>query len=491
VGGTDQLAERALTGDPAAYEQLYAQVAERLLMYIQLRLGPRLREHLEPVDILQDAYLEAHRSFTRFEARGPAAFVKWMFRIVDHRIRDQADRASTRKRTAPALEDAGAFEQVRGALPGPATRAGNLEERAALVEAIQSLGDEPRALLLDHYFHGQTAADIAAATGQTDRHVRRLLRAAETELGRALQRLRNLGADAPDAAELGARSLDAEVRAGFDRPASPARVGRYVVQGELGRGAIGVVLRAVDERTGAQVAVKLLSTDEPSARRRFEREARALLKLSHPNIVDIVDAGDHEGAPYLVTALVEGPSLHTRLAERGPLELGAAVELARQLALALEHAHGLGVLHRDVKPQNVLLPRESLAVLTDFSLAKLVDPGQSQLSVHGQQLGTEGFWPPEQARGDLGAIGPASDVYGLGATLYAMLTGEPPLRGATVSERIRATLQDAPAPPSSLRPGVPAALDELCLRCLEKAPARRFQTAGELARALAGAGVAP
>jgi RNA polymerase sigma factor (sigma-70 family) len=496
TGTTDQLVELARTGDLGAYDELFDRLGGRLLVYIELRLGPRLRERLEPADILQEAYLDVHRSFERFQPRGENAFTRWVYRIVDNRIRDQADRAGAQKRrageepgAASGLEGVEGLEEVQAQLTGPATRAARAEERAAVVEAMDGLEERERMLLLAHYFEGRAPADLAIELGQTDRHVRRLLRAAEVKLGRAL--LHGAGPEAPDPSELAARVLAALVLP--EGPQSiPERLDRFVVRGVIGRGSMGVVLRARDERMGCDVAVKLLRATAPSARRRFAREAGALLKLAHPNLVGVREVGEHEGAPFLVMDLVQGRSLQARLEAarvqaEGPLPIATAVRLARDLASGLAHAHAAGVLHRDVKPQNVLLtgePGAPRAVLTDFSLAKLVDRVQSQLSERGRPLGTEGFWPPEQARGELGEIGPAADVYGIGATLYAMLTGRPPFSRGGAMERLRATLEEPPLPPSTLRPEVPPALDALVVRCLAKTPADRFPSADALLAAL-------
>ena len=248
------------------------------------------------------------------------------------------------------------------------------------------------------------------------------------------------------------------------------QLGRWTIEQEIARGATAVVLRGVDAQ-GARVAIKLL---HPGANpQRAAREARALFRLRHPHVVALHDAGvDPQGRVYLVMDLVEGESLQARLDRSGPLPVREALALARDLAGALAAAHAEGVLHRDVKPDNVLLSRDGRVCLGDFGLARLLEE-ESGLSRSGQMLGTPGYWPPEQAGGERRRIGPASDVYALGATLHAMLTGRPPFGGESMVEALRAVLEETPRPPSALRAGIPPAVDALVLRCLAKDPAHR------------------
>ena len=269
-----------------------------------------------------------------------------------------------------------------------------------------------------------------------------------------------------------------------------ARIGDYEVRERIGRGGFGVVYRARDPVLDVDVALKLISAPpgvEGEVQERFAREARAVARLDHPHVVRVRAAGWDARGPYLVMDYVAGESLHRRLERDGPLPPAEAVAIARQLADALDHAHGQGVLHRDVKPDNVLLTSEGVAQLTDFGLARDALAGStSQVSQDGHALGTPGYWPPEQARGDLEAIGPASDVYGLGATLYALLTGRAPYTGPHTLAILEAMARRAPIPPpSSLRPEVDGGLDAVCARCLAHDPQARFPTARALGEALA------
>ena len=265
----------------------------------------------------------------------------------------------------------------------------------------------------------------------------------------------------------------------------PTAIGPYRVLEEVARGGAGVVLRAHDPAAGREVALKvLLAAGSSASRARFRREAHVLARLSHPHVVSVHAAGEHEGRPYLVLDYVRGRSLAERLRRGGPLDPDDALALGVKLAGALEHAHGLGVLHRDLKPDNVLIDEAGEPRLTDFGLAKQLEDATQRLSQSGFLLGTPGFWPPEQARGELTRIGPASDVYGLGATLYACLTGEPPCRGANLAEHVIAALEQRPTPPSRLRPVMDRDLERIVLRCLEKEPAQRYPSMAALGAAL-------
>ncbi len=267
------------------------------------------------------------------------------------------------------------------------------------------------------------------------------------------------------------------------------RIGEYEVLGEIARGGMGVVYRGRDPRTLNVVAIKLLAAGaiaNDMQRRRFQREIDAMTRLRHKNLVRILSAGEFQGRPYLVMELVEGSALDQLLEQRGPLPTAQAALLIRDVALGLEHSHSLGIIHRDVKPANVVLGPKGAPVLTDFGIVRDLDASASRLTQTGSFLGTPGFWPPEQACGKLTLVGPTSDVYSLGATLYALLTGEPPFTGVSLMDVLSATLKKAPLPPSRIRAGVDAHLEAICLRCLEKEPSKRYTSAASLAQALDG-----
>ena len=263
-------------------------------------------------------------------------------------------------------------------------------------------------------------------------------------------------------------------------------IGPYVVLDEISRGGTAIVYRAYDPANGQQVALKVLhdiGMQTVSVRKRFEREAEALSRLSHPGIVKVFGWGTEGHYPYLALELIHGKSLETLL-EAGPLRVPLAVRYARELAGILEHAHGAGVLHRDLKPANVLVTPRGRVVLTDFGLARDQNSADSRLSEEGSFMGSPGFWSPEQARGDLDAVGPHTDLYGLGATLYAMLTARPPLEVRSLPENLMLTELEPPPPPSRYAPTVDAALDGLVLQPLAKDPSQRPLDAKTYGKAL-------
>jgi serine/threonine-protein kinase len=275
------------------------------------------------------------------------------------------------------------------------------------------------------------------------------------------------------------------------------QIGRYEVLAELARGGMGVVYRARDIESAEPVAIKVMLADafsRPTSRKRFEREAEALARVQHPHVVRLLayDATPR-GEPYMVMELVEGESLQGRLDQRGAFSLAEAVASALTLCEAVSACHAVGVLHRDLKPENVLVDRDGALKLTDFGLVRDTDPStsRSRLTQSGRWLGSPGFWSPEQARGDLDQIGAATDVYGLGATLFALLTGRPPHGSLTLVQALAALSREPPLP-SALRPEVPGWLDRVVVRALAVDPADRFPNADALAAALrAGSGDAP
>jgi WD40 repeat protein/predicted Ser/Thr protein kinase/tetratricopeptide (TPR) repeat protein len=291
----------------------------------------------------------------------------------------------------------------------------------------------------------------------------------------------------------------------------------YEVLGELGRGGMGVVYRARQTGLNRVVALKMILAGEHADAEqvaRFKAEAEAVARLQHPNIVQVYEVGEHQGRPYFSMEYVEGGSLDRKLGGT-PQPAREAAQLVETLAQAMHAAHQAGIVHRDLKPANVLLQknltqrrqdakqeeereeeenlpgsssalcalaplREVLPKITDFGLAKRLDD-QAGRTQSGAILGTPSYMAPEQAAGQGKGVGPAADVYALGAILYECLTGRPPFKAATPLDTLLQVLSEDPVPPARLQPKVPRDLDVLCLKCLAKTPAKRYASAAALA----------
>jgi tetratricopeptide (TPR) repeat protein/predicted Ser/Thr protein kinase len=250
------------------------------------------------------------------------------------------------------------------------------------------------------------------------------------------------------------------------RPAS--RLGKYVLVQEIGRGGMGRVYRAWDGALGRTVAIKVLLFEEPEDQMRFRREAQLAAQLDHPGIVQVYEAGEADGRPYIAMQFVDGVSL-----EGMRLPVRSAAEAAREAARAIAYAHERGVIHRDLKPGNLLRSRNSRIRITDFGLAKRA----GVRSASGMVVGTPSFMSPEQALGEASRVDARSDVFGLGATLYGLLTGTAPFGGPTVAAVLEAVVNRDPRPLRRLNPDVPRDLETVVLKALEKDPARRYPTA--------------
>jgi eukaryotic-like serine/threonine-protein kinase len=272
------------------------------------------------------------------------------------------------------------------------------------------------------------------------------------------------------------------------------RVPGYEVTGLLGRGGIGVVYRATDQRLKRPVALKIIRQQAtPDERERLQREAEALATLRHPGVVQIYEIGEHQGRPFIALEFVGGGSLSRHMAGKAQ-PARAAARVVATLAETMHRAHQHGLVHRDLKPANVLLHWENESRLhddlnycrpkvTDFGLVKnmSVDSG---LTHSRDLLGTPSYMAPEQAGGDPETVGPACDIWALGAILYELLTGKPPFHGATAVDTLMQVRQTEPVPPSRLLPKLPRELETICLKCLEKIPSQRYASALELAEDL-------
>lgn len=268
-----------------------------------------------------------------------------------------------------------------------------------------------------------------------------------------------------------------------DTPA--LRLGDYELLEEIARGGMGVVYRARQLSLNRLVAVKVMLSGPFSGRdfvQRFQNEAEAAAALRHPNIVAIYEVGERDGTHFLSMELVAGQSF-SELVRDQPLPARRAAGYLRAIALAVQHAHERGVLHRDLKPSNILLDVFDQPRITDFGLAKFLDRG-GEATIPGSVLGSPNFIPPEQAAGKFSEIAAPSDVYSLGAILYQLLTGRAPFQGETLHEILEQVQSADPVPPRKLNPSVPRDLQTICLKCLQKEPARRYATARELAEDL-------
>jgi serine/threonine protein kinase len=249
---------------------------------------------------------------------------------------------------------------------------------------------------------------------------------------------------------------------------------------------MGVIYRGTDLKLERPVAIKLIATDragDATARRRFEREARLMAAIDHPNVIPVYAAGEQDGALYLVMRYVDGTDLQRRLRSDGPLPAMEAARIVDQVARALDAAHARGLVHRDIKPANVLLSGDQV-YLTDFGITRLMDESTRQTDT-GDWVGTIDFMSPEHLRGE--ETDARADVYSLGCVLYACLTGVPPFKRTTTAATIAGHLNDRPPAPSHTHPGLPRAFDQVIGRALAKNPAHRYASAGELGEAAVAA----
>jgi hypothetical protein len=272
------------------------------------------------------------------------------------------------------------------------------------------------------------------------------------------------------------------------------RLGPYEVLAPLGSGGMGEVYRARDERLGREVAVKVLTADsssDPERLRRFEQEARAVGALNHPNLLAVFDTGEEEGRPFVVFELLEGVTLRQRMGP-GALAVGKALDYAIQIARGLAAAHERGIVHRDLKPENLFVTKDGRLKILDFGLAKLSDPAERDRKLEkaetrtatapGLILGTVGYMSPEQVRGK--PADARSDLFSLGTILYEMLSGRRAFEGATATDTLGAILTRDPPEITTSTGVLPAGLERVVRRCLEKDPEERLQSARDVAFAL-------
>jgi len=302
----------------------------------------------------------------------------------------------------------------------------------------------------------------------------RRLRALEAELGAWFP-------ESSSANDAGSNGALARLWPTPDLPHIPG----YEVQEVLGHGGMGIVYKAQHLRLNRAVALKMPLAGahaRPEELERFLREAEAVAGLRHANIVQVYEVGDVDGRPYFTMEFVEGGSLAQKMAGR-PQPAGQAAALVAHVAEAIHVAHQKGIVHRDLKPGNILLTADGTPKVTDFGLARRLQ-GNGGLTLSGAAVGTPSYMAPEQVQGPKDALGPATDVYALGAILYELLTGRPPFRAETAAATMQQVLTDTPVPPGRFQSNLPRDLETICLKCLHKEPPRRYANAAALAEDL-------
>jgi eukaryotic-like serine/threonine-protein kinase len=349
----------------------------------------------------------------------------------------------------------------------------------AYLEALET-GDRPeRAQWLAR--HPELATELAEFFADQDRLER--VAAPLREVAQAVQ-----GEETPDLS----RTSEGGEPGRLPSAASLGPFGDYELLGEIGQGGGGVVYQARQRSLGRLVALKVILAGRLASeaeRQRFRNEAEAVAGLDHPHLVPVYEVGEHDGHPYFSMKLLTGGSLAEAVAGKGWAAGGRekqrqAAQVLALVARAVHHAHQRGVLHRDLKPANVLLDEQGQPHVTDFGLAKRLEVAAGQHTQTGAIVGTPGYMAPEQASGRKGAVSTASDVYGLGAILYAVLTGRPPFQADSVLETLLAVQQQEPVPPSRVVGAVDRDLETICLKCLRKEPVGRYLSAEALAEDL-------
>jgi eukaryotic-like serine/threonine-protein kinase len=265
----------------------------------------------------------------------------------------------------------------------------------------------------------------------------------------------------------------------------PRKIAGYEILGVLGRGGMGVVYKARQPGLKRLVALKMVLAGGhagPQELLRFRREAEAVARLQHPNIVQIYEVGEEDGRPYFSLEYVDGPTLRDKLAGQ-PMPQMEAAALVETLARTMAYAHQRAIVHRDLKPSNILITADGVPKIADFGLVKTLD-ADGEPTESGKVLGTPDYMAPEQAAGKISQIGPATDIYALGGILYVLLTGRPPFRSAAVMDTLVQIMTADPVPPRRLDPTLRRDLETICLKCLNKVPGKRYASASDLAEDL-------
>jgi tetratricopeptide (TPR) repeat protein/tRNA A-37 threonylcarbamoyl transferase component Bud32 len=477
-GATEARIARARSGDRDELDRLLERFRSDMLALAQREAG-RAGDQPGPAQLAQQTLDEAARQFSLFPGATEEELRQWLEAIL---VRCASVDEQWEPTTLPAAgpEDAAVGPPAKGrsqttlgpglptppqppplgaGLPTPPQPTPPQPPTEGLPER-SGTGSEPQAL-------EQPAESADFATLDTTKGT-----------GREVHELETLAAEHAPA---GGRAV----------PAGSRSFGDYELLDIIAKGGMGVVYKARQKKLNRIVALKMILAGQFANERDVERfygEAEAAANLRHPNIVAVHEVGEAEGQHFFSMDFVDGQSLSAMVRER-PLSPQWAAQLVQKIAEAVEFAHGQGILHRDLKPSNVLLDKRGQPLITDFGLAKRVG-GHSHLTMTGTVVGTPSYMPPEQAAGKSEEVGPESDVYSTGALLYELLTGTPPFRAATPLETLQQVLHNEAPSPRLLNSSVPADLETICLKCLQKEPARRYQTsqqlADELGRYLAG-----
>lgn len=468
-----EMLARYRAGDSAAAEAIFQRYTERLLALARSRLSAQLARRVDADDVVQSTY----RSFFTRARAGQFAVERegdlWrlLATITLHKLRRQATRQRAAKRALDrelsGAEFAGGWAEVADREPSPADVAAATEEVHWLMTRLEPI--KRRALQLRLQAH--TLEEIAALLDRSERTVRRWLAEARTLL---IERWAECADVEPENSSPNAAGDDVAVLRHAD----------YRLERLIGSGGMCKVYAAARKRDGRRVAVKVLRKRMRRRREmvaRFVNEARLVVRLAHPHIVPAHGLGRlPDGGYFMVLDYIDGGDL-ARICARGALPPARAIEIASAVADAIHYAHERGVIHRDLKPGNVLVNRAGKVFVTDFGFACLRRDAPAE---DGAIVGTASFMAPEQFDARWGALGPQTDVYGLGALLFMLLTGRPPFAGATTSEILERVAAPRDAGGFQFPRGVPPALRRVCEQCLRQTATARFATARAAAIAL-------
>ncbi|HUY87283.1 MAG TPA: sigma-70 family RNA polymerase sigma factor [Pirellulales bacterium] len=481
------LFDRFRAGDERAAAAIYDRYAEKLLAFARRRLSRKVAARIDPDDVVQSAYrsffLRAQEGEYRLGRNGD--LWRLLASIALHKLlkqvrRHTAGRRAVARETACDALSLGASE-LACREPTPEQAASLADELAQVFSGLQAA----QRTIFELRLQGYELREIAAQTGKSERTVRRCL----AEIKRRLtERRTELDGSEP------MRSTERRptVRRSTAPPPgadAPLRFDDYLLQRLIGAGGMGKAYAALEKRAQRPVCVKVLHKSRltnPRAVARFVDEARIVARLRRPNIVAVHGLGRlPDGGYFMVFDLIDGQDLMQTIRQRQlPIEEARAIALC--VADAIEHAHSQGIVHCDLKPSNVLVDGDGRIAVADFGLARVTGSGNSAAEDPDYIAGTAAYMAPEQADRRFGPIDERTDVYGLGALLYALLTGRPPLAAATAAEALRQLVSPTAQPPrpSELRPETPDELNEFCLRCLSQRPALRFASVREAAEAL-------